>query len=258
VRGLSDKLAPGSVQLVFQHTSAVFKAAQTDRMIAFNPCVGVKLPRAEPRQVVPLTTKQVLALIDAMPERYRALGVLGAGAGLRQGEAAGVTLDEVDFLRRSLNVQHQLVCIVKQPDKLAPPKTDSSVRTLPLPDFVTSALARHLECFEPGEWGLLFTQPSGRPVSRTRFSELWRATVTRAGLPAGLHYHDLRHYYASLLIRHGESVKTVQARLGHASAVETLNTYSHLWPDSEDRTRTAIDAVLGAGPEDVADVPRTS
>jgi hypothetical protein len=55
----------------------------------------------------------------------------------------------------------------------------------------------------------------------------------------------LRHYYASLLIRHGESVKTVQARLGHASAVETLDTYSHLWPDSEDRTRDAIDSVLG-------------
>ena len=64
-------------------------------------------------------------------------------------------------------------------------------------------------------------------------------------------WHDLRHYYASLLIRHGESVKTVQARLGHASAVETLDTYAHLWPDSEDRTRQAIEAELGtsADPE---------
>lgn len=62
----------------------------------------------------------------------------------------------------------------------------------------------------------------------------------------GVTFHDLRHYYASLLIRHGESVKVVQARLGHATAAETLDTYSHLWPDSEDRTRDAIDAVLGA------------
>ena len=65
-----------------------------------------------------------------------------------------------------------------------------------------------------------------------------------AGLPAGTGFHALRHYYASLLIRHGESVKTVQARLGHASAVETLDTYSHLGPDSDDRTRDAIDSVL--------------
>ena len=76
-----------------------------------------------------------------------------------------------------------------------------------------------------------------------------------AGLPARSGLHSLRHYYASLLIRHGESVKTVQARLGHASAVETLDTYSHLWPDSDDRTREAVDAVL-RGP--AADSVRTA
>ena len=57
---------------------------------------------------------------------------------------------------------------------------------------------------------------------------------------------DFRKCLYSLLIRHGESVKVVQMRLGHATAAETLDTYSHLWPDSEDRTRDAVDAVLGA------------
>jgi hypothetical protein len=47
-------------------------------------------------------------------------------------------------------------------------------------------------------------------------------------------------------IAHGESIKVVQARLGHATAAETLDTYAHLWPDSEDQTRAAIDSVLGA------------
>ena len=58
----------------------------------------------------------------------------------------------------------------------------------------------------------------------------------------------------NLLIRHGESVKTVQARLGHASAVETLDTYSHLWPDSDDRTREAIDSVLGTAADSLRTV----
>lgn len=40
-------------------------------------------------------------------------------------------------------------------------------------------------------------------------------------------------------------MKTVQARLGHKTAVETLNVYAHLWPDSEDRTRAAVDAMFG-------------
>ena len=59
-------------------------------------------------------------------------------------------------------------------------------------------------------------------------------------------FHALRHHCASLLIRLRESVNTVQARLGHASAAETLDTYSHLWPDSDDRTREAVDSAPGA------------
>ena len=69
--------------------------------------------------------------------------------------------------------------------------------------------------------------------------------MAAAGLGDGVTFHDLRHFYASLLIQHGESVKVVQKRLGHKSAVETLDTYSHLWPDAEDRTREAVDLVLG-------------
>lgn len=49
-----------------------------------------------------------------------------------------------------------------------------------------------------------------------------------------------------MLIHHGESVKVVQERLGHKTAQETLDTYAHLWPDSHDRTRRAVDELLGA------------
>ena len=55
---------------------------------------------------------------------------------------------------------------------------------------------------------------------------------------------------ASARLGDGESVKVVQDRLGHASATETLDTYSHLWPDSEDLTRTAVDKVLGVAAAD--------
>jgi integrase len=73
------------------------------------------------------------------------------------------------------------------------------------------------------------------------------------GLPAGFRYHDLRHYFASLLIASGADVKTVQARLRHASAKTTLDTYGHLWPDRDESTRAAVDAVL----QDRADSVRT-
>jgi len=64
------------------------------------------------------------------------------------------------------------------------------------------------------------------------------------GIPAGDAYHELRHFYASLLIGSGASNKVVQERLGHTTAQTTLDTYAHRWPDSDDTTRSAVDGVF--------------
>ena len=246
VKGRADVLAPATVEVVYRYLAAIFAAAVQDRLIPVTPCKGVRLPKVEAAKVVPLETEEVEALIDAVPERYRALVVLAAGTGLRQGEAFGLTTGAVDFLRRSLRVERQLVLLPHAPPYLAPPKTAASRRTVPLPDVVLDALAGHLAAFPAGEDGLVFTADRGGAIRRNRFSEaVWVPAVARVGLAKGTGFHSLRHYYASLLIRHGESVKVVQARLGHASASETLDTYSHLWPDSEDQTRAAVDSVLG-------------
>jgi integrase len=92
------------------------------------------------------------------------------------------------------------------------------------------------------------------PIIRTSFFDhVWRGSVKKAGLPAGTGMHALRHAYASLLIAGGESVKVVSERLGHTNAAMTLNTYSHLFPDSEERTRQAVDKAF----QDHADPART-
>ena len=67
---------------------------------------------------------------------------------------------------------------------------------------------------------------------------------SRAGLSDEITLHDLRHFYASLLIRNGANVKLVQARLGHKSATETLDTYGHLWPDADEQTRNILNEAL--------------
>jgi integrase len=237
-------LAPGTIGVVHSLVSGVMKAAVRDRRIVANPCEGTKLPRVERKRVVPPTTEQVQAIREAMPPELAALITFAAGTGMRQGECLGLTVDRIDFLRRTVEVDRQLVTLPGRAPYLAPPKTAASVRTIPLPQVVVDALAGHLRDFPASRDGLVFTI-EGEPITRQVFGHLWRPVVKAAGLPAGTGFHSLRHYFASLLIRHGESVKTVQARLGHASAVETLDTYSHLWPDSDDRTREAVDSVLG-------------
>src|SRR5947209_20467379 len=67
---------------------------------------------------------------------------------------------------------------------------------------------------------------------------MWHRARPIAAMPDWATFHDLRHFYASLLIAKGCSVKAVQRRLGHQSAMETLDTYGHLWPDSDDETAT--------------------
>lgn len=244
VRTLADKLAPATVEVAYRQLGAVFRSAVADGLLASSPCRGVKLPRKPRERVVPLETDQVVALVAAAPDVLRGLIIVAAGSGLRQGEMFGLEVGAVDFLRRTIRVERQLVTVNGKAPFPAPPKSEASRRTVPVPAFVTEALSEHLRAF-PTDGGLVFRNAAGEPWRRNRFGEVWRRVVASAGLPAGTGFHALRHYYASLLIRHGESVKAVQERLGHASATETLNVYSHLWPDSDDRTREAVDAVLG-------------
>ncbi|MFP3883348.1 MAG: tyrosine-type recombinase/integrase [Actinomycetota bacterium] len=83
---------------------------------------------------------------------------------------------------------------------------------------------------------------NGKSIYRTSFSSIFRRAADHVGIAKGDGFHELRHYYASLLISSGCSVTVVQKRLGHATAQETLDTYSHLWPDDDEKTISAVDA----------------
>lgn len=87
VKGLP--LAPSTVHLVHGIVSGIFRAAMRDRLITANPCENTRLPRKVRPKVVPLPIEAVDGLAAAVPDRYRALVILAAGTGLRQGEAFG-------------------------------------------------------------------------------------------------------------------------------------------------------------------------
>ncbi len=161
VRGRSDVLAPATVERAYRCLAGIFKSAVRDRLIARTPCQDIRLPKVSPKQIVPLSAEEVGRLVAEMPDRYKALVVLAAGTGLRQGEAFGVTLDEVDWLRRSLAVRHQLSQVGSAPPVLAPPKTPASHRTVPLPDVVINALSEHVRQYPPAEDGLLLPARQG-------------------------------------------------------------------------------------------------
>lgn len=260
-------LAPSTLGVVFAWLTRVMGDAVRERLIVSNPCTGVELPTVERREVEPLPLDAVDALVDAMPDHVAATVLVAAWSGLRQGEVLGLRQHRLNLLGHrdergrvqppSLYVAEQLQTL-HGPPVLVPPKTKRSVRRVPIPSVLVEALAAHLAAFPANEDGFIFTNTAGRPLRRNSFGETWARSVERAGLPKGTRFHDLRHSYASLLIEAGESVTVVSKRLGHASANETLSTYSHLWPDSDERTVSVLDAAHARHAERVTAVSQRS
>ena len=247
-------LAPTTVQGIHVRLVSFFEAAVYDGKIVRSPAVKIRLPKTiktAASQVVALDLDDVRRIAEAAPPHLTALVWLIATAGLRPGEAAGLTVERVNFLQKTIDVDRQLLTPPKGLPHLGPTKTTASVRTVPINDLLLAELNRHMQDHRPVEIEpgatLIFTNSEGRPLRRGSLGGTWRTIRHDLELPDEARgWHSLRHTYASALIHAGLSVKTVQARLGHASAVETLEVYSHLWPDSEDDTRAAIDGWLSA------------
>ena len=123
----------------------------------------------------------------------------------------------------------------------ADPKYGSE-RVVHLPDQVVELLSAHVAAHPPTPWLFQGSTP-GLPPHQNTVGHRWRQTCKRAGVN-GFTLHDLRHFYASGLIAAVCDVVTVQRALGHAKATTTLDTYSHVWPTAEDRTRNAAAALF--------------
>jgi integrase len=237
-------LAPATVATVFAKLSTLLESAVADGLLARNPARGVKLPARDVGEVVPPTAEQVAAVYEAAVSWFKPAVVLGAGIGLRAGEAAGLTLDRVLWLERAVRIDRQWLSRHRV-SEFGPPKSAASNRTIPAADFVLDELGGHVGRRHEG----FVLHRDGEPVNYNDFGYWWRKAAKAAGVPT-MRYHDLRHAFASMLISAGCSVKAVQHALGHASASTTLNIYSHMWPGDDEVIRQAIDRALAQPAED--------
>jgi integrase len=128
-----------------------------------------------------------------------------------------------------------------------------------IPDRLVTLLAEHVRRYRPGDdpdrWLFPGSRDAQLPAHAATVARSWRIVRDRVGMTNRL--HDLRHFYASGLIRAGCDVVTVQRALGHSSAAITLTTYSHLWPDANDRTRKAAGELFAESVGTAADQLRT-
>jgi integrase len=239
--------APSTVHARYLILAIMFRAAVKDRVLPTTPCVDIKLPRLPAKSsLVPISTDMVRAVREAMMPRYRLFVTLGAGTGMRRGEILGLTLDRIAFDFRTIRVDRQLARTSTYGTPVfGLPKTPASTRTIPVGDVVVAAIREHLAEFGRHESGLLFTTEAGNFPGTSTMQGAWQKAARRVGTTATP--HDLRHYFASAQIRGGQSIKVLQALLGHKSAVETWDTYGHLMGDEDVRSRQIMDSLLGEG-----------
>jgi integrase len=246
----ADGYGDSYVYALHARLSQIMSDAVHDGILPRNPCSRRTSPGAGKQRPYCATTDQVWALYDAFPAHLRPAVLLGAFVGLRTAEACGLGVEHVDFMRAIVNPTCQWPA--------DPLKTETSKTAVPIPSELALELSAAV-----AEWGgdWIVTDGISGQASPWSIDRAMRAARKKVpGLPGEFRFHDLRHYLASLLISSGADVKVVQARMRHASAKTTLDTYGHLWPDADESTRAAVGAVLAARMDSaiLADSARTT
>jgi len=244
-RALQKKgLAETYRRTIFANVSAVFTAAIDDERLNKNPCnaTSVTKPRGEYPKVVPWSEDRVLGVRAALGERYQIMINLGAGCGLRQGEVFGISADDVDEESGILRVERQ-VKIIRNQMVFALPK-HRKTREVPLPASVLDAIKQHKRSFPTLRVTLPWEAPTGKPatvglliytrehhqIHRHSFNHhVWKPALRESGIvnPGRADgFHALRHFYASVLLDAGESIRALAEYLGHADPAFTATTPS--------------------------------
>jgi integrase len=272
LRGLQAKpdkpLSASHIRLVHGTLSTILAAAVVDERIVKNPAKAetVKPPKPDKRRIIPWEASRVAAIRAGMPHRYQAMADAGSGAGLRQGEVFGLSPDDVDWLRKVIHVRRQ-VKIVGGRRVFAPPKGDKD-RDVPLAESLALRFSAHLAVYPAAAVTLLWKEPGGKPVTATlMFTKadegaiwrndfnryVWHPALRAAGIMPGREngFHQLRHHFASTLLRDGVDIRTLAEYLGHDDPGFTLGTYCHLMPGAPDRMRQAVDRAFS----DLSDCP---
>jgi integrase len=209
--------------------------------IRVDPLQGLELPSPVSKEIIPPTAEQVWELIETATE-MKSIGhgmiYLGAFAGLRRGEVLALCFEDIDWFQRELVINKSLAkCratdgVRKWTWKVGPPKSRRSKRRVALTNNVLQVLS-NLKQFSGKSEGLIFANRDGKHIDPDQFDEdIFAPIREKAGLKS-VRFHDLRHFFASMLIAQGESAKYVCDQLGHASVQITFDTYGHLFPQAK-------------------------
>lgn len=251
---LLETLSHRTVLHIHRVLSEALKWAVEQRLIGQNPCALVHPPKARNKAMKTLEEFEVLDLLESALDDYSYPVIYTAiGTGLRQAELLGLRWRDMDLDLLSISVC-QVLFKRKGVLKYNPPKTDSSRRQVAMAPRLATYLRsykaeREMQYLEMGRVlgsdDLVFSGADGRPLDPSTLTHRFGMLVKKAGLD--IRFHDLRHTYATLMLKKNIHPKVVQESLGHSSIAITLDLYSHVVPGLQDAAARQYDTVLPVG-----------
>ena len=250
---LEEGMHPNTVGVVQGVLSAAFNQAVYDGLIPANPCARVK--KAAARGKTPmraLSGAEASRLTDAAAgTKEEALIVLALRTGMRQGELAALRWEDLDLEGARPSVTVSRSADTRTQTVVSPTKTGET-RTLGLGPRTVEAVRRHKarqreERMAATTWedtGWVFPNGRGKVRRRDTVMRIFRGLLKKAGLPATVRFHDLRHTAGTHALKAGRPVHEVSKMLGHSDPAMTLRRYAHVLDDMRDETAAAMDELF--------------
>lgn len=242
-------LAPKTVQNVHRMLHRALRDGVKWDLLARNVAEDAQPPHAARPKPHVWNPAQLRDFVDHVRgDRFFALWLLVVTTGLRRGELAGLTAEDIDLVHARVAPGTTRV-VVDGYAQTSRTKTASGERNLALDPDTAAALAGYLRT-----WGaeraaleqstrLLFVWADGRPVHPDTITALFHRHCTTAGLPR-IRLHDVRHSYATAALQAGIPAKVISERLGHATAAFTLQTYTHVIPGMDQDAADSVASLI--------------
>ena len=234
------QLSDGSIRRIHSMLHLALGDAMRAQVIPVNPTDGATVPKAN-RQAKRILNKEELERFMAEIEKdavWKDFFYTELTTGLRRGEICGLQWQDFDEAKGTLKISRTLHCTKIGEYTTGDTKTGKGLRTITLPPS-TAQLLRERKKEALTEW--IFHDPvrPEHPVVPNSAYKRMKKILADAGLP-NIRFHDLRHTFATHALTSGVDAKTLSGILGHANASFTLDTYTHVTGDMQERASSIV------------------